>query len=791
MCKRMTYLMLVALVLGLAHGGWATTKIIIVTNDTATEASYTPFLTNLLGGDITVEAVKDKYVDPLSAAAKADLAAANLIIVSRKTSSGKFVTDIPFWNALATPILLNSSFLIGDDRWRWMPGGTQNVDVTIVGVVDASDLVFYGVPIADGQVKISETTLPGLDVSNQGSAGNGTKIATPVGIDRVMIARWAAGTEYYPGSGYITGGPRLFFGMRTDQFLPFVNDNGKKMLGNGILSILGLIGPATSDPKPANAATDVVRDVILSWTPKAVGAKHDVYLGTAFQSVSDASRANPLGVWAGQVETGNEYDPVGLLEFGLTYYWRVDEVNGVDLKVSKGNVWSFTIEPYAYPIKGVIATASSSHSTDTTPGKTIDGSGVNTSDQHGTDDKTMWLSSVAGPQPTWIQYDFDRVYKLHQMWVWNSNQILESVLGFGAKDVTVEYSTDGTAWTVLAGVTQFGRATVLPDYVHNTTVDFGGVSARHVRITIKSNWGGMLPQYGLSEVRFFYIPVFARLLQPASAATNVALDTTLSWRPGREAARHEVYLGTDPNAVRDAVIPVKTVTEASCSLASLATLYGRTYYWKVNEVNDAATPSTWEGDVWSFTTIGYVVVDDFEQYDDVCKRIFFSWIDGFGHSGSAPCNIPAGTGNGTGSTVGNLNPPFAERAIVHGGKQAMPLWYDNTTGKSESETVRTFDLAQDWTRVGARTLVVFFSGEATNGVGQLYVKINGTRVLYTGTADAMAKTLWQQWNIGLTSVAGNLNAVKTLAIGVSGPVGGKLYIDDIRLYQEAPEGMVP
>ena len=237
MFKRMTCLMLVVLVLGLAHHGLGAMKVVIVTNNPADEATYTPFLTDLLGSDTMVEAVKDKYVDPLSEVAKADLSAADLIIVSRRTSSGKFVADIKFWNGLAAPVVLHSSFLIGDDRWRWMPGGTENADVTTVGVVAATDLVFNGVPVTDGQVKISETALPGLDVSNQGSVGNGTKIATPAGSDRVMIARWAAGTEYYPGSGYIAGGPRLFFGMRTDQFLPFINDKGKKMLENAILSL--------------------------------------------------------------------------------------------------------------------------------------------------------------------------------------------------------------------------------------------------------------------------------------------------------------------------------------------------------------------------------------------------------------------------------------------------------------------------------------------------------------------------------------------------------------------------
>ena len=86
----------------------------------------------------------------------------------------------------------------------------------------------------------------------------------------------------------------------------------------------------------------------------------------------------------------------------------------------------------------------------------------------------------------------------------------------------------------------------------------------------------------------------------------MAVDAVLNWRPGRKAASHEVYLGTDPNALSK----VGTVTEHRYGLISAGLEYDRTYYWKVNEVNDAATPTTWEGDVWSFSTVGYAVVED-------------------------------------------------------------------------------------------------------------------------------------------------------------------------------------
>lgn len=559
----------------------------------------------------------DKYIDPLGAAAKADLRAADLIIVSRRTSSGNFDAEIEFWNGLKTPILLHSAFLIGDSRWRWIPGGNENVDLTQVSVVDPKDPILDGVTVTDGQVVIFSTLVPGLDVSNQGSAGNGTKVATPAGNDKVMIARWEAGIEYYPGSGQIAGGPRVFFGMRTDKFFLFVTDDGKKMLENAILMLMGLFrgAPIALDPSPSDAETDIPRDVVLAWTPGESINTHDVYFGTSFADVNDAGRGNPLDVLRTQGQSASTYDPVGLLEFGRTYYWRIDEVTAPpDSTIFKGDVWSFTVEPFAFQAENVIATASSS-SKGRGPENTVNGSGLDANDLHSTEDGTMWLSDLNGAQPTWIQYEFDKVYKLNEMWVWNHNGAYEQTIGIGARNVTIEYSVDGAKYETLGTTHEFAPAPGAPDYAHNTTVDFAGTAAKYVRLTVNSNWKGIFTQYGLSEVRFFYIPTYARRPYPDSGATDVDLDIALTWRAGREAGEHHVYLSTDQQAVTDGTAPVVTTTEASYKPLSLD--LSTTYSWRVEEVNDFQTPAKWEGDVWNFTTREYLVVDDFESYNDI------------------------------------------------------------------------------------------------------------------------------------------------------------------------------
>ncbi|MDI6451831.1 discoidin domain-containing protein, partial [Anaerobaca lacustris] len=298
-------------------------------------------------------------------------------------------------------------------------------------------------------------------------------------------------------------------------------------------------------PSPEDGAIDVPRDVVLGWAAGKFAATHDVYLGTAFDDVNDATRADPRGVLVSQGQAATTYDPPGLLDFNTTYYWRIDEVNAPPSNtIYDGKIWSFTTEPFAYPVPSIIATTSGISEAGSGPEKTIDGSGINAADEHSTEASDMWLA-LPGDEPLYVQYEFDRIYKLHEMLVWNYNVQFELLLGFGIKDVTVEYSVDGEEWTVLGDVS-LAQATARATYVANTTVPFDGVPVKYVRLNVNSGHGPM-GQFGLSEVRFLYIPAQAREPQPGDAATRVEVGSALSWRAGRDAASHEVYLGTDPN----------------------------------------------------------------------------------------------------------------------------------------------------------------------------------------------------------------------------------------------------
>ena len=514
--------------------------------------------------------------------------------------------------------------------------------------------------------------------------------------------------------------------------------------------VLAQAPESARSPDPEDEAGDVPRDLTVAWEPGTDVIAHDVYLGTNVDDVNTASRSNPMDLLLSQEQSDTSLD-VGRLEFDQTYYWRVDEVLS-DGSIYHGDVWSFTVEPYTYAVENIVATTDAASEAGLGIENTINGSGLSAEGGHSTASADMWQTVTATTVPFSVQYEFDQTYKLDEMLIWNYNVQFEPVLGFGVKEVTVEYSADGETWTALGDV-ELAQATATEGYVANNVLDFGGAAVKYVKLTVNSNFSG-LPQFGLSEVRFMYIPATARQPEPAVGATDVSVATLLSWRAGREAASHEVSLGTDAENL--ALVGSADAASYDPGALDLDTMY----YWKVDEVNEAEAISLWEGPVWSFTTEAFLVVDDFESYNDVDNVIYETWIDGWV--------------NDTGSQVGYLVEPFAETTIVNSGRQAMPLLYDNiNVNTAEAE----LPLSQNWTESGIKSLSLSVYGDPDN-TGQLYLEINGTRVDYTGDITAAA---WQTWIVDLSTV-GNVSNVNSLVIGVEGSgATGVVYIDDIRL----------
>ena len=583
-------------------------------------------------------------------------------------------------------------------------------------------------------------------------------------------------------------GPRpSFIGVATFRFrsdginnvvITFADNNDgihNEAFLNGFELSISIARDQASNPDPEDRAVDVWEKTILSWTPgfyaPAING-HRIYLSDVFADVNEGATAALQGTTSLQ-----EYAPAELA-YDTTYYWRIDEANNVT-GWYKGQVWSFTTEPLAYaiPVSAVTATASSSYDETMTAQKTADGSGLDADDLHSDDENDMWLSGADDPNP-WIQYEFDSTYKLHQMWIWNFNQSFEDVVGFGLKDVSIQYSIDGINWTAVESVTELPGANGEDRAPHDIEIDMAGAVARYVRITASSNWGGW-NRYGLSEVRFFYIPMAARNPLPEAGGDEVNPLPVLSWRPGRVATSHDVYFGTDEQAVMDAAEPVTTVTNPLFESSPL--VLANTYYWRVDEINENESPAIWLGPVWSFTTADFIVVEDFEDYDVGNNEIWWAWKDGIGYA-SHPTEPPY-PGNGTGSAVGNENSPsYTEEMIIHGGAQSMPLSYNNTAAPNYSETTRSFGAPQDWTMFGIKTLVLYFQGSEINVGGQLYVKVNDFKVPYGGDPADITTAEWSQFRIDLTLVETDLQNVTEISIGIEGGSSGIIYVDDIQLW---------
>jgi hypothetical protein len=264
-----------------------------------------------------------------------------------------------------------------------------------------------------------------------------------------------------------------------------------------------------------------------------------------------------------------------------------------------------------------------------------------------------------------------------------------------------------------------------------------------------------------------------------------------------------VYFSTSHKAVIDETIsPVSIPANGSYGSHNVGALdLGRTYYWKVNEVNEAEIPTTWKGDIWNFAVLDYFVVDDMETYGSADvpgqpgSRIWYTWNDGYGWTTPAPGNH----GNNTGAIVD------ANAANFHGGRRSLRIDYDNDGTFSNiygepkhpyhSEVQREWASPQDWTKNGIKALTVWFYGASANAAEQLYVALedNAGRVKVVNYPDLQAVRVagWQEWNIALSdfSAAGvNLKAIKKMYIGLGNRVSpkaggtGTIYIDDIRLY---------
>ncbi|MHC4750336.1 MAG: DUF1349 domain-containing protein [Planctomycetota bacterium] len=290
---------------------------------------------------------------------------ADLIIVSRRPSSGSYDNDRSNWNTLETPLILMSGYFTrggGDNRWHWTNGGSGNTGNTVTDIeIEAGQedhpfltgltgpITVFDWSTSPGGICPKGVYLPGDDFM----AGT-TLIGRFDG--RPMLADIPAGTTF--ANGDVAGERRVFLGHwgydidlaapydREANFDDFITDDYKTLLMNIINEILGIVSETARSPNPGNGATVQLAEATpLSWTAGESAVKHDVYLGTTFDDVNDADSSDTTGIYRGQ-EILPIFTPTEDLELGQNYYWRIDEVETDNTTVHRGNVWSFTVAAY-------------------------------------------------------------------------------------------------------------------------------------------------------------------------------------------------------------------------------------------------------------------------------------------------------------------------------------------------------------------------------------------------------------------------------------------------------------
>ncbi|MCU0914143.1 MAG: DUF1349 domain-containing protein [Planctomycetes bacterium] len=171
------------------------------------------------------------------------LNAADLIIFSRNLNSGDYnnSNERNQWNGIKAPLLSLAMHQLRSSHWKWFNTTTINATVPVMKPVDVANAAFTGVTLdANGQIQAlaagMSSSFPGVK-----DAGNGTVIATRADTGDVWIASWAAGTEFYAGSGQIPAGPRVFFAGATQETVPTIGRGELNLTDSGQAVFLNVV----------------------------------------------------------------------------------------------------------------------------------------------------------------------------------------------------------------------------------------------------------------------------------------------------------------------------------------------------------------------------------------------------------------------------------------------------------------------------------------------------------------------------------------------------------------------
>jgi hypothetical protein len=569
--------------------------------------------------------------------------------------------------------------------------------------------------------------------------------------------------------------PGVTYYWRVDE----VNPDNPESPWKGVVWSFTLPPRGAYRPLPADTMKFVKTDAELTWTAKWGAALYSVYFGTDPAEIETATGAPPNGKAT--------FDP-GPLELETVYYWRVDTFDGAQWYT--GDVWSFTtIRPGGGLVGEYAHTAGGAPNPPEAPFQNVlltridpgvDFQWANGSPEEGVINEDNFAVRWTGELevPLTGKYTFKAA---------TDDGVLLWVNGVEMADSWRPQNLEEQSGTINLVAGEFASIKML--YFATSGNAQADLRWAHEMIPLD-----IIPAAALSP------PIRAGSPNPLGEAVNVTQAPTLEWTAGGQAAQHDVYFGTDADAVAAADTSTADIyqgrqAETSFTPAKLA--WNTTYYWRIDEVNDLNPDSPWNGSVWSFTTADFLIVDDFESYDAYGNQIWWAWKDGLGFA--AHDDEPAFGGNGTGSAVGDeTTVSFTEEGTRHGGAQAMPFFYDNNKQgfAKHSEAELTLTASRDWTEEGVAELSLWFNGDPANAADRIYVAVSNAVgqpvVVYNNDPAATQTDGWTEWVIQLQTLSSqglNLANVDKIALGVGTkgstvPGGqGKMLFDDIRLYQ--------
>jgi len=316
-----------------------------------TAANWSPFPPDITYGD---KAKINQLPGPLIDSGTA--AGAGMIALSDGTPGGLRMTGGTLNVAKGTQpgSPLDSWFIIGygatDNGTFTMDGGTvTTVDRVYVGFMGTGTIIINGGSMNIGGLFGIGYCDNGYTTTGRGyvyvNGGTITVASFQMGYPAGCVGNLdvSGGTFNVNGdvraavSNHIDNGWITAYGGLGDVVVTFDMVTGKTTL-------TGTVDPTKArKPYPRNNAINLPSSAVLNWVPGVSSVTHDIYIGTDPNLVVAATQSSTDIYKGSHPRDANSYSES--FQLNQTYYWRVDEVNGVS--TIHGDLWKFSIESRA------------------------------------------------------------------------------------------------------------------------------------------------------------------------------------------------------------------------------------------------------------------------------------------------------------------------------------------------------------------------------------------------------------------------------------------------------------